>query len=121
MVCCGTPVTTRNSRWTVNRGDPDALTPSNPMTATQKDLAAAIAANRFGLGARPGDLETVSRDPPDWLTRQLKGNPPKLEGAGLKPSAATLARVLELRQEVMKERREQKKDGDDDGNQVAAA
>jgi uncharacterized protein (DUF1800 family) len=91
------------------------------MTATQKDLAAAIAANRFGLGARPGDLDTVARDPEDWLTRQLKGTPPKLEGAGLKPSAETLARVLEMRQEVMKERRRQKKDGDDDGNQVAAA
>src|SRR5688572_17646777 len=91
------------------------------MTATQKDLAAAIAANRFGLGARPGDLELVARDPEDWLARQLKGALPKLEGTGLKPSAETLARVLEMRQQVMEERRERKKDKDADGDQVAAA
>jgi uncharacterized protein (DUF1800 family) len=91
------------------------------MTATQKDLAAAIAANRFGLGARPGDLDIVARDPEDWLTRQLKGSPPVLKGAGLKPSSETLARVLEARQQVMEERRAQKKAGDEDGNQVAAA
>src|SRR5262245_16656386 len=91
------------------------------MTVTQKELSAAIAANRFGLGARPGDLELVAKDPEGWLARQLKGAPPKLEGAALKPSSETLARVLEARQQVMEQRREQKKDGDEDGNQVAAA
>ncbi len=32
---------------------------------------AAIAANRFGLGARPGDLKTISGDPRGWLKAQL--------------------------------------------------
>jgi uncharacterized protein (DUF1800 family) len=91
------------------------------MTATQKDPAAAIAANRFGLGARPGDLDVVARDPEDWLTRQLKGAPPKLEGAGLAPSSKTLAQVLEARQEVAEQRRRKKQDMDGDGAQVAAA
>ena len=91
------------------------------MTATQKDLAAAIAANRFGLGAKPGDLDVVAGDPEEWLSRQLKGSPPPLKGAGLKPSSETLARVLEARQQVMEERRAQKKAGDEDGNQVATA
>lgn len=91
------------------------------MTATQKDLATAIAANRFGLGARPGDLELVARDLQEWLTGQLKGAPPKLKGDDLKPSSETLARVLEARQQVMEERRARKKDGDEDGNRVAAA
>ena len=91
------------------------------MTATQKDLNAAIAVNRFGLGARPGELATVAKDPEGWLKRQLKGAPPVLSGPGLKPSAETLARVLELRKEVMAERRENKKDADDDRAQVAAA
>jgi uncharacterized protein (DUF1800 family) len=91
------------------------------MTATQKDLAAAIAANRFGLGSRPGDLEVVAGDPAAWLKGQLKGSAPVLAGAGLKPASETLARVLELRQEVMKERREQKKERDEDGAQGAAA
>jgi uncharacterized protein (DUF1800 family) len=91
------------------------------MTATQKDLAAAIAANRFGLGARPGDLEVVARDPSDWLARQLRGAAPVLAGANLTPSATTLARAIEMRQELMRERKRRKRDTGDDGTQVAAA
>ena len=34
-------------------------------------VAAAIAANRFGLGARPGDLRQISNDPRGWLLAQL--------------------------------------------------
>lgn len=30
-----------------------------------------IAANRFGLGARPGDIERISKDPKGWLLEQL--------------------------------------------------
>lgn len=33
--------------------------------------AAAIAANRFGLGARPGELAAISGDPRGWLLAQL--------------------------------------------------
>jgi len=90
------------------------------MTPTRKDTAAAIAANRFGLGARPGELAGVARDPPGWLARQLQGSAPVLTGEGLRPSAETLARVLELRKQVAAERRE-KKDSSDDAAQVAAA
>src|SRR5271156_4601420 len=32
---------------------------------------AAIAANRFGLGARPGDLAQIAGDPRGWLHAQL--------------------------------------------------
>jgi uncharacterized protein (DUF1800 family) len=32
---------------------------------------AAIAANRFGLGARPGDLKVIAGDPQGWLLAQL--------------------------------------------------
>src|SRR5580704_3891079 len=32
---------------------------------------AAIAANRFGLGARPGDLKAIAGDPRGWLKAQL--------------------------------------------------
>ncbi len=32
---------------------------------------AVIAANRFGLGARPGDLAAIAADPPGWLHDQL--------------------------------------------------
>jgi len=33
---------------------------------------AAIATNRFGLGARPGQLEEVAKDPKGWLLAQLE-------------------------------------------------
>ena len=33
---------------------------------------AAIAANRFGLGARPGELQAIAGDPRGWLKAQLK-------------------------------------------------
>jgi uncharacterized protein (DUF1800 family) len=35
-------------------------------------LATAIAVNRFGLGARPGELAAATPDPKAWLARQLK-------------------------------------------------
>src|SRR3954463_10443220 len=34
-------------------------------------LEGALAANRFGLGARPGEIEEASRDPKAWLLSQL--------------------------------------------------
>lgn len=36
---------------------------------------AAIAVSRFGLGARPGELELASADPVAWLLRQLEAPP----------------------------------------------
>ncbi|MFN8734886.1 MAG: DUF1800 domain-containing protein, partial [Hyphomonadaceae bacterium] len=34
-------------------------------------LNAVIAANRFGFGARPGDLTRVAQDPKAWLVSQI--------------------------------------------------
>ncbi len=61
------------------------------------DPAAAIAANRFGLGARPGELKRIGSDPRGWLEVQLSGGAPKLEAARLQPSYRVLAQVIELR------------------------
>ncbi len=91
------------------------------MTAAQTDLAAAIAANRFGLGARPGDLEVAADAPRDWLSRQLKGTPPVLADSSLKPSSDTLARAIALREEVMEDRKRRKLEKDEEGTKVAAA
>jgi uncharacterized protein (DUF1800 family) len=44
---------------------------------------AAIATNRFGLGARPGELAEAASDPRGWLLAQLRGRhpaPPELRG-----------------------------------------
>jgi uncharacterized protein (DUF1800 family) len=88
------------------------------MTATPK-IHAAIAANRFGLGARPGELDELG-DPPGWLLRQLEGAPPVLSGEGLRPSAETLARVIAARREVREQRKKKSRAGDD-GEQVKVA
>ena len=88
--------------------------------ATQRALAAAIAANRFGLGARPGELPVIEKDPEAWLHRQLAGRAPVLSGEGLKPSSETLERALELRADLAEARRD-KKQGDEDAAKVKAA
>ena len=62
-------------------------------------VAAAIAANRFGLGARPGELARVGKDAQGWLAAQLSGSAPRLQGDGLRGSADILSQALELRRE----------------------
>src|SRR5581483_9022005 len=54
-----------------------------PLTlALDRDLAAAIAVTRFGLGAKPGQIDQVKADPQGWLTAQItragadRPNPP---------------------------------------------
>jgi uncharacterized protein (DUF1800 family) len=62
-------------------------------------LAAAIAANRFGLGARPDELARIGTDARGWLSAQLAGAAPRLQGSELHGSADILSQALELRYE----------------------
>ncbi|HEX4389287.1 MAG TPA: DUF1800 domain-containing protein [Steroidobacteraceae bacterium] len=71
----------------------------------QESPTAAIAANRFGLGARPGELSAIGGDPRAWLREQLRGAPPALAATELQPSADTLAQALSLRREIQAERK----------------
>jgi len=68
---------------------------------------AVIAASRFGFGARPGELETVGRNPRNWLLDQLQG-PPRLhdEIQRLPDSASILVEVQDLRRQEREEKRE---------------
>lgn len=61
-------------------------------------IESAIAANRFGLGAKPGELEIVDRDPQRWLLDQLAG-PSRLptEISDLPPTAKVLVEIQDLR------------------------
>lgn len=54
------------------------------------EVAAAIAANRFGLGARPGDLASIGTDPRGWLRTQLSVQP-LLAADGLQSTAQILS------------------------------
>ena len=68
------------------------------MLAGMADLkAAAIAANRFGFGARHGELAAIASDPRGWLKSQLPKTPPAALTAT--PSSARLAQFFEARRE----------------------
>jgi uncharacterized protein (DUF1800 family) len=71
----------------------------------QEPFTAVIAANRFGLGARPGELKAIGADGREWLRTQLLSGPPTLEGAELRSSAQILAQALQLRREIQDARR----------------
>jgi uncharacterized protein (DUF1800 family) len=58
--------------------------------------AAAIAVNRFGFGAKPGELSTVAPDPRAWLKSQLRPDPAAVTGT---PSAKRLAALFQAKQE----------------------
>lgn len=57
---------------------------------------AAIAANRFGLGARPGDARAIGSDAQGWLAQQLE-RPAAAPSADTPESARVLAEIRELR------------------------
>ena len=59
---------------------------------------AATAANRFGLGARDGDLARIGNDPRGWLHAQLHGADAGSEFARFPGSAEYLVDYYELRQ-----------------------
>ena len=68
-----------------------------------EQCAPAIACNRFGLGARPGELAAAALGPRDWLRSQLLGAAPTLDAGSLPPglpplqsSAQILAGVIPI-------------------------
>ena len=65
--------------------------------------AASIAANRFGFGAKPGELDAIAKDPRAWLNRQLAVEAPQAAGTSSWPSQLT---------EFLQARRERKLDID---------
>ena len=63
-------------------------------------IAAAIATNRYGFGARPGEIAAAADDPRGWLLAQLRTayrTSPELEG--LTPGREVLATYLHAREE----------------------
>jgi len=61
-------------------------------------LEGALAANRFGLGAREGEIDSASRDPKGWLIAQLAGEETAPRFAGLKSSAELVSDLTKRRQ-----------------------
>jgi uncharacterized protein (DUF1800 family) len=78
-------------------------------------IQAAIAANRFGLGARPGELEKIGRDHADWLLAQLNG----LDSDSQNGSGGT-ADIIREYQRLARIRNEARRNDDDARRHQAA-
>lgn len=74
-------------------------------------LETAIAANRFGLGARPGELEQIDRDPEAWLLDQLEG--PSRLSPEIRDLPATPAVLVEIQQLRLEQRNMHATDDDE--------
>jgi uncharacterized protein (DUF1800 family) len=62
-------------------------------------LEAAIAVHRFGLGARPGEIEAAGADPKGWLIGQIGGpadQPVAPDGSSFAPSGALVCQEQEM-------------------------
>ena len=64
------------------------------------DLQAAIAVTRFGVGARPGEMELVQHDPRGWLLSQIRREGADQPDGSLLDSRASLADFRQLRADV---------------------
>lgn len=73
------------------------------MVQDRRDQQAAIAVTRFGLGARPGEIEAVRADPGGWLTAQIKPSGAPVP-AGDFPDGA--ARMVEFNAYLVEQRAE---------------
>ena len=65
------------------------------MAASDRDLNAAIAATRFGLGAKAGEIAEAGRDPKGWLKAQIRPSGADQPRGGGETAAQ---RVADLRQ-----------------------
>ena len=83
-------------------------------------LTSAIAANRFGLGSRPGELDAISGDGRDWLRAQLKDAPPRIGDGHLPAASDILVQAFDLRREI-RMARQSAEAGEAGGTQNAVA
>jgi uncharacterized protein (DUF1800 family) len=68
-------------------------------------VQAFIATTRFGLGPRPGDFAAVAGDPRGWLSSQLERPETPSAIAELPPAQDQMRRFVELRRDVIEERK----------------
>jgi uncharacterized protein (DUF1800 family) len=87
----------------------------------QQRFTAAIAANRFGLGARPGELSSIGGEAREWLRAQLKSAAPVIGPAQLRSSQQILASAFDLRREQQAARKAAATTGAEEETQAAAA
>lgn len=80
------------------------------------------ASNRFGLGARPGELAAIGTDPRGWLHAQLQGGPRSERWlTGIAPSHETLEEFLREFHRIRTLKKSARRDADDSERQEAPA
>lgn len=68
-------------------------------------IDAVIAANRYGLGARPGELATIATDARGWLAQQIDGARPAPEQTRSLPTSADAFKAFALGQKQRRDAR----------------
>jgi len=68
-------------------------------------IDAVIAANRYGLGARPGELAAIGTDARGWLAHQIDGARPTPEQVRSLPTSADAFKAFTLGQEQRRDAR----------------
>ncbi|THD76249.1 MAG: DUF1800 family protein [Phenylobacterium sp.] len=69
------------------------------VAAADRDLKAAIAVTRFGLGAKPGEIAEAGRDPQGWLKAQIRREGADLPAANIEPTPRRVADLREFQQQ----------------------
>ena len=80
-----------------------------PLSLPSKDMMAAIAVTRFGLGARPGEIDAAKADPKGFLAAQIRREGADLPKDGGETSADRFRQMRDFQQQRKMER--QQKDG----------
>lgn len=79
------------------------------MSLPSKDMMAAIAVTRFGLGARPGEIEAAKADPRGFLTAQIRRDGADIPKDGGESASVRFEQMRDYQQQRRMER--QRKDG----------
>ncbi len=86
------------------------------MSLPSKDMMAAIAVTRFGLGARPGEIEAARADPKGFLIAQIRR-----EGADLpRDSGETSADRFSQMRDFQRQRKMEREQKDGQGDKTTA-
>lgn len=80
--------------------------------------SAILAANRFGLGARPGELTDIGDDPRGWLIKQITGSRPLPPEMSALPSSATAFKTYAQVRQQRRQERQTETDKDDAAKQL---
>lgn len=95
------------------KGEPRLSLPS-------KDMMAAIAVTRFGLGARPGEIDAAKADPQGFLVAQIRREGADIPRDGGETSAQRFAQMRDYQQQRRLERQQKDGEGDKTGANARA-